>query len=110
MGESLIKELLDASKSKNEGLWQMPLPTEYKEQIKSEIADLKNVGGRAGGSITAALFLQEFVNGTSSISGEKTRWAHLDIAGPVWNPKTRWCYGICSETFEQMGFKSKQLN
>ena len=45
-------------------------------QIKSEIADLKNVGGRAGGSITAALFLKEFV--------KKTPWAHVDIAGPVW--------------------------
>ncbi len=48
---------------------------EYKEQIKSEVADVKNSGGRWGGAITAALFLQEFV-------GEGIRWAHLDIAGP----------------------------
>ena len=58
----------------------MPLAAEYKEQIKSPIADIKNLGGPGGGgSITAALFLKEFV--------EETPWAHLDIAGPVWNDK-----------------------
>ena len=53
-----------------------PPQASYKKDIKSQIADLKNVGGRAGGSITAALFLKEFV--------KKTPWAHVDIAGPVW--------------------------
>ncbi len=52
----------------------MPVPEEYKEQIKSEIADVKNTGNRYGGAITAALFLAEFV--------DRTPWVHIDIAGP----------------------------
>ena len=56
-----------------EGLWQLPLDDEYRKAIRSEIADIKNVGNRAGGAITAAKFLQEFV--------EDTPWVHLDIAG-----------------------------
>ena len=56
----------------------MPLASEYSEQLKSPIADLKNIGERGGGSITAALFLQEFVS-------KSTAWAHLDIAGPSYN-------------------------
>jgi len=59
----------------------MPLASEeYKELTKSKIADLTNVGPRAGGAITAALFLREFVT-------DKTPWAHVDIAGPVWSEK-----------------------
>eukprot|EP00975_Prorocentrum_lima_P028073 5899973-Prorocentrum_lima.AAC.1 len=57
----------------------MPLVSEYGAELKSKIADLKNVGGRAGSSITAALFLKEFV--------KKTPWAHIDMAGPVWDNK-----------------------
>jgi leucyl aminopeptidase len=53
----------------------MPLVDLYRDKLKSEVADLKNVGGRAGGSITAALFLSEFVT--------CDKWAHLDIAGPA---------------------------
>ncbi|MDR1727353.1 MAG: leucyl aminopeptidase [Acidobacteriota bacterium] len=56
-----------------EKFWQLPIDDEYKKAIRSEIADMKNVGGRAGGTITAAKFLQEFV--------EDTPWVHLDIAG-----------------------------
>jgi leucyl aminopeptidase len=56
-----------------EGLWQLPLDDEYRKAIRSEIADMKNVGNRFGGAITAAKFLQEFV--------EDTPWVHLDIAG-----------------------------
>jgi leucyl aminopeptidase len=52
----------------------------YFDQLKSSVADMKNTGGRAGGSITAALFLKEYVN-------KGVEWAHLDIAGPVWNEK-----------------------
>jgi len=69
-----IKSAADAS---GEKMWQMPLAEEYEESIKSKIADLKNIGGKGGGSITAALFLKHFV--------DKAKWAHLDIAGPVWN-------------------------
>ena len=57
----------------------MPLDEEYDKQIKSDIADMKNVGGRPGGSITAAQFLQRFTNGKP--------WAHLDIAGVAWSTK-----------------------
>jgi leucyl aminopeptidase len=59
-----------------EKMWRLPLDDEYKEQIKSNIADLMNTGGRWGGAITAAKFLQEFA--------EETPWIHLDIAGTAW--------------------------
>jgi leucyl aminopeptidase len=65
-----------AGKAENELLWRMPLPTSYERQFDSAIADMKNVGGRPGGSITAALILQKFVAGLP--------WAHLDIAGVAW--------------------------
>lgn len=67
--DSLRDGLVAAAKRTSEGMWPMPLEPQYKDMIKSPIADLKNVGGRAGGSITAALFLQEFV--------EKAKWAHI---------------------------------
>ncbi len=72
-----IDEVVAASKQAGERLWQLPLDREYREQIKSEIADIKNVGGRKAGTITAAWFLREFV--------DETPWAHLDIAGTAWN-------------------------
>ena len=59
-----------------EKMWRMPLDSEYFEQIRSDIADIKNTGGRWGGAITAALFLKEFV--------DDTPWIHLDIAGTAW--------------------------
>jgi len=77
--DQLAQDLKVASDLAGEKLWQMPMETKYFEQMKSAIADMKNTGSRAGGSITAALFLEQFV--------EKTPWAHLDIAGPVWAEK-----------------------
>lgn len=75
--DDLSEGLLAASKAESEPLWRMPLPDAYDKHIDSAIADMKNVGnGRAGGSITAALFLQRFVNGLP--------WAHLDIASTAW--------------------------
>ncbi len=75
--DTLSENLLAASKASGEALWRLPLPDAYNKQIESMVADLKNTGnGRAGGSITAALFLQKFVNGVP--------WAHLDIAGTAW--------------------------
>jgi leucyl aminopeptidase len=68
-----------AAKQSGEGLWPMPLDEALRDQLKSQIADLKHTGSRFGGAITAALFLREFVG--------KTRWAHLDIAGPAWLDK-----------------------
>jgi leucyl aminopeptidase len=77
----LAGRLVKAAGSGGEKLWQLPLPEEYRELNKSDIADIKNSGGRYGGAITAALFLQEF-------AGE-TAWAHIDIAGPFMTDKTR---------------------
>ena len=79
--EKLTEQLLDASKRSAEHLWRMPLHAPYKEQLKSDIADIKNVGGRPAGAVTAALFLQEFV-GTIP-------WAHIDIAGTAFGNKER---------------------
>ncbi|MDB5472369.1 MAG: leucyl aminopeptidase, partial [Caulobacter sp.] len=74
--DALSENLLAASKAENESLWRMPMPPAYDKNIDSMIADVKNTGGRPGGSITAALFLQRFVNGVP--------WAHLDIASTAW--------------------------
>ncbi len=71
--QGLIDTALDVSKQTGERLWQLPLFDEYKEQIKSDIADLKNSGGRKASTITAGIFLQSFV--------DKAKWVHLDVAG-----------------------------
>jgi len=68
-----FKEALDKA---GEKMWRLPLDDEYKEQIKSNIADIMNTGGRWGGAVTAAMFLKEFA--------EETPWIHLDIAGTAW--------------------------
>jgi leucyl aminopeptidase len=78
---ALAGRLAKAADSGGEKLWQLPMPEEYRDLNKSDIADIKNSGGRYGGAITAALFLQEF-------AGE-TPWAHIDIAGPFMADKTR---------------------
>jgi len=72
-----IYERFHAANAKaGEKMWRMPLDDEYKEQIRSSIADIMNTGGRWGGAITAAMFLKEFA--------EETPWIHLDIAGTAW--------------------------
>ncbi|ADB95767.1 leucyl aminopeptidase [Candidatus Atelocyanobacterium thalassae] len=76
---NLINEIKIASEKSGEQFWQMPMEDKYFEGLKSSIADMKNTGPRAGGSITAALFLKQFV--------EKTPWLHLDIAGTAWIDK-----------------------
>ena len=81
--DELARRLEEASRASGERLWRMPLDEAYDKQIKSEIADMKNVGGRPGGSITAAQFIQRFVNGKP--------WAHLDIAGTAWSTKDAAC-------------------
>jgi len=80
--DGLAAALLEAGRLGGESFWRMPLQASYKEGLKSPVADLKNTGPRPGGSITAALFLQDFVAPT-------TAWAHLDIAGTVWSDKGR---------------------
>ncbi|MBE9128255.1 MULTISPECIES: leucyl aminopeptidase [unclassified Coleofasciculus] len=81
--DSLASQLKAASDVAGEKFWQMPMEEKYFEGLKSPIADMKNTGPRAGGSITAALFLKQFV--------KETPWAHLDIAGPVWADKESGC-------------------
>jgi leucyl aminopeptidase len=76
--QPLVDALVDAGKQAGEPIWQLPLVPEYREDLKSPIADLKNVGGEAG-SIIGGLFLQNFVDGVP--------WAHLDIAGPAFTEK-----------------------
>jgi leucyl aminopeptidase len=75
--DELAENLLAASKAENEPLWRMPLPPQYDKMLDSMAADMKNIGGRAGGSITAALFIQRFIQ-------EGLAWAHLDIASTAW--------------------------
>ena len=74
--EELLGELRDAGELAAEPCWPLPLDEEYRKQLRSEVADLKNVGGRPAGTITAACFLSEFVG--------HTPWAHLDIAGTAY--------------------------
>ena len=79
--QALIDEVIAAGKEVGEKFWQLPLDKEYSRQIKSDIADIKNVGGRKAGTITAAAFLKEFADGVS--------WAHLDIAGTAWGDEAK---------------------
>ena len=74
--ERLVRDVLDAARRASEPAWQLPLWDDYKDLIKSDVADIKNSGGRAGGAITAAKFLQEFVD---------YPWVHLDIAGTAYS-------------------------
>ena len=74
--QELVDKLLSASRTVNDKAWQLPLFDEYKEQLKSNFADLQNIGGRPAGTITAAAFLAHFA--------EDYKWAHLDIAGTAW--------------------------
>ena len=74
--QELIDEVITSGVEVGEKFWQLPLDAEYTKQIKSDIADIKNIGGKKAGTITAAAFLKEFA--------EDTPWAHLDIAGTAW--------------------------
>lgn len=74
--ESLAQELLQAGEKISDRAWRLPLGEEYQELLKSNFADMANIGGRWGGAITAACFLSRFT--------KKYRWAHLDIAGTAW--------------------------
>ena len=73
--DKLISQLEDAAARVDEPIWQLPLVKEYRRLLDSTVADMRNIGGPAGGTITAGLFLSEFVGNTP--------WAHLDIAGPM---------------------------
>jgi leucyl aminopeptidase len=94
--KKFIDELHKVSDRTSEKTWELPLYEEFNEQIKSSIADIKNIGGRPGGAITAAAFLSNFTNGIP--------WIHIDIAGTAWthegtyersyNPKGATGFGV----------------
>jgi leucyl aminopeptidase len=80
--QGLVDKIIDRGKEVGEGFWQLPVSTEYSKQIKSDIADIKNIGPRGkAGTIMGAVFIQEFV--------DKAKWAHLDIAGTAWHDNVR---------------------
>jgi leucyl aminopeptidase len=79
--QRLADRLIAAGRETGELLWQLPMYDEYKEQLKSDIADIKNIGGRYGGAISAAKFLAEFIDGTP--------WVHLDIAGTYYTDREK---------------------
>ncbi len=79
--EDIYQRFTKALNAAGEKMWRLPLDDEYKDQIKSSIADIMNTGGRWGGAITAAMFLKEFA--------EDTPWIHLDIAGTAWMEDTK---------------------
>ena len=79
--QQLIDQVVSAGQTTGERIWQLPMYDDYKEHIKSSVADMKNTGGRPAGSITAAQFLAEFA--------EDTPWAHLDIAGTYFSSKEK---------------------
>jgi leucyl aminopeptidase len=75
--QAFVDDIIACSKDAGEGFWQLPLSAEYSKQIKSDIADIKNIGPRGkAGTIMGAVFIQEFI--------DKAKWAHLDIAGTAW--------------------------
>jgi leucyl aminopeptidase len=75
--DALRKELVAAGERSEDLAWPMPLDEEYAEQLKSNFADMANIGGRYGGAVTAACFLEKFTDGLT--------WAHMDVAGTAWN-------------------------
>ena len=78
--KSLIDSIKDSSVKTGEKVWELPLWSDYSEDIKSKYADIKNIGSGGAGTITAGAFLKEFVG--------ETPWCHLDIAGTAWGTKT----------------------
>ncbi|MCL7034099.1 hypothetical protein MKW94_018500 [Papaver nudicaule] len=97
--DDLAKEVAAASDISGERFWRLPLEESYWESMKSGVADMVNTGSRPGGSITAALFLKQFVD-------EKVQWMHIDMAGPVWNDKKRAATGFGVSTLVEWVVKN----
>ena len=90
--DAMADGLREAAEQAGEKLWRLPLEDAYMEQLKSSVADLKNTGTRYGGSITAALYLKEFID------TKNVEWAHVDMAGPVWDDKQGGATGFGAAT------------
>src|SRR3546814_10189851 len=99
--DKLAEQLLAAGLASGDKLWRFPLADAYDKLLDSQIADMKNVGPRGAGSITAAQFLKRFVE-------DGVRWAHLDIAGMVWADKPGATYDKGATGFGDR--KSTRLN
>ncbi|KAF6162488.1 hypothetical protein GIB67_026326 [Kingdonia uniflora] len=97
--DELAKEVFAASEISGEKFWRMPMEESYWDSMKSGVADMVNTGGRQGGSITAALFLKQFV-------AENVQWLHIDMAGPVWNEKKRTATGFGVATLVEWVLKN----
>ena len=101
--ETLCNELVAAGEMANDSIWRLPLWEEYQEQLKSNFADMANVGGKDAGTITAACFLSRFA--------EQFRWAHLDIAGTAWRTgQTKGATGRPVALLSQYLISRAQLN
>ena len=94
--EALVHRIARVGREAGERMWHLPLPDDYRSLIKTPMADMKNIGGRWGGALTAALLLKEFVGGVP--------WAHLDIAGPA-----RWSKNEHYQTKGGSGFGVRTL-
>ncbi len=97
--DAMMARVMAASKEEGEKMWQMPMDDEYRDLLKSPFADLANIGGRAGGSISAAWFIKEFA--------DPTPWVHLDIAGTAWLDEAKphmakGPSGVCVRTFVKL--------
>jgi leucyl aminopeptidase len=97
--DAMMQRVIAASTEEGEKMWRMPMDDEYKDLLKSPFADLANIGGRAGGSISAAWFIREFVGSTP--------WVHLDIAGTAWLDEAKphmgkGPSGVCVRTFVRL--------
>jgi leucyl aminopeptidase len=97
--DAMLGRLMAAAKAEGEKTWRMPMDDDYKELLKNAFADLGNIGGRAGGAISAAWFLREFVGDTP--------WVHLDIAGTAWLDDAKPFLakgptGVCVRTFTNL--------
>lgn len=102
--DDLAADLESVSKQTGDKTWRMPMAKEYMKQLDSPFADMKNIGTRYGGAITAALFLTNFVS-------PKKPFAHIDIAGPVWSDKdgaTGFGSKLVVEWVRRQGIKSNQ--
>jgi leucyl aminopeptidase len=103
--DALVEQVQAAAERTSESVWHLPLPPEYRKDLESDVADLKNIaGGRYGGALHAGLFLQEFVDGTP--------WVHLDIAGPAdakgddgYTPKGASGFGVRTIVEAALAFK-----